>query len=115
MQIIPSYELASRSFRQGAASYGEVIGWAYPVRHVIAFFMPNFYGNPAHHALFDWFAWRMVPITQNVGGVAITNTEWGIKNYVEGAAYLGILPMALAVDRGCALDRSAHHQAAGSR
>ena len=59
--------------------------------------MPNFFGNPSHHAYLDLFTWRMTPITENVAGEAINHTDWGIKNYVEGAAYLGILPMALAL------------------
>lgn len=97
VQIIPSYELASNSFRQGAASYDEVIGWAFPARRALAFIMPNFFGNPSHHSYFDLFLWQVRPITANTMDQPITHTEWGIKNYVEGAAYLGILPMALAV------------------
>jgi O-antigen/teichoic acid export membrane protein len=97
VQIIPSYELASRSFREGAVSLAQVRDWAYPARRVIAFLMPNFFGNPSHHHIFDVFAWRRVPVTVNALGEAIDNTHWGIKNYVEGGAYLGILPMALAL------------------
>ncbi len=97
VQIIPAYELASRSFREGAVPLEQVRAWAYPMRHVLAFFMPNFYGNPSHHAVFDLFAWRWVPVTHNALGEPIRNTTWGIKNYVEGAAYVGILPLLLAL------------------
>lgn len=97
VQIIPAYELASRSFRQGAATLEEVRGWAYPARRLIAFFMPNFFGNPTHHAIFDVFRWRSVPVTVNSFGERIASTDWGLKNYVEGAAYMGLLPMALAL------------------
>jgi hypothetical protein len=97
VQLIPGYELASRSFREGAASLEQVRDWAYPARHVLAFLMPNFYGSPAHHAYLDLFQWRMVPVTENAAGNPIQHTFWGIKNYVEGGAYLGILPMALAL------------------
>lgn len=97
VQLIPGYELASRSFREGAVTLGQVRNWAYPTRHVLAFLMPNFYGSPAHHAYFDLFQWRMVAIRENASGDAINHTFWGIKNYVEGGAYLGILPMLLAI------------------
>lgn len=97
IQILPSYELASRSFREGAVSLAQVRGWAYPARRVIAFLMPNFFGNPSHHHIFDVFTWQRVPVTVNASGDAVNNTHWGIKNYVEGGAYMGILPMALAL------------------
>ena len=96
VQIVPAYELASRSFREGAVPLEQVRAWAYPARHVLAFLMPNFYGNPAHHAVFDLFSWRWTPVTTNALGEPIHSTAWGIKNYVEGAAYVGILPLLLA-------------------
>jgi hypothetical protein len=97
VQLIPSYELASCSFREGAVSLQQVRGWALPARHMLAFLMPNFYGSPAHHAVFDLFTWRWTPVTANALGETIRNTAWGIKNYVEGAAYMGILPLLLAL------------------
>ena len=96
VQLIPAYELASRSFRAGEASLAEVLGWAYPARRVVAFLLPNFFGSPAHHTILDVFAWQRVPLTVNAAGEPITSTAWGIKNYVEGAAYTGILPLLLA-------------------
>ncbi len=59
--------------------------------------MPNFYGNPAHHSYFDLFTGQTVPATVNALGQSIDTIDWGIKNYVEGALYLGILPLALAI------------------
>ncbi len=97
VQIVPAYELASHSFRQGAATYQQVLGWAYPARRVLAFLMPNFFGSPAHHSYFDLFRWAQVAITANAHGEAISSTEWGLKNYVEGGAYVGILPLLLAL------------------
>lgn len=97
VQLVPAYELANRSFRHGAASLAEVRGWAYPLRHLVTFFVPNFFGSPAHHAIFDVFTWQRVPVTANSFGQPINHTAWGIKNYVEGAAYMGLLPMALAL------------------
>ena len=96
VQIIPAYELASRSFREGAVTLAQVRGWAYPPRHVLAFFMPNVFGNPAYHSYFDVFNWQVTPVTVNAAGQPIHTIFWGIKNYVEGGAYLGLLPMVLA-------------------
>lgn len=97
VQILPGYELASQSARIGGDTLEEILGFAYPTRHLLAFLMPNFYGNPGHHFVFDLFDWRWVAITQNSFGQPVRSTEWGIKNFVEGAAYLGILPMLLAL------------------
>ncbi|HIQ01305.1 MAG TPA: hypothetical protein EYH30_04125 [Anaerolineales bacterium] len=99
VQFVPLYEVASSSFRSGeaAASLAQVRGWAYPPRRLITFAVPNFFGNPAHHSTFDLFRWRTVPATVNAHGEPILSHDWGIKNYVEGGAYLGLLPLLLAV------------------
>ncbi len=97
IQLLPAYELASRSFREGAVTFAQVQGWAYPYRRVIAFLIPNFFGNPSHAAYFDVFTRQVVPVTVNAAGDPINNTSWGIKNYVEGGAYVGILPLILAL------------------
>ena len=61
--------------------------------------MPNFFGNPAEHTVFDIMTGQNVLLNssfnaQNPQGAY--STMWGIKNYVEGGAYLGILPLLLA-------------------
>ncbi len=96
VQLIPLYEVASTSFRGGeqAASLHEVRSWAYPPRRVIAFAIPNFFGNPAHHTIFDLFSWRLTPALERGDGQYV---YWGVKNYVEGGAYLGLLPLLLAL------------------
>ncbi len=98
VQFIPLYEVASLGFRgaQAAPTLEQVLGWAYPPRRLIAFLIPNFFGNPAHHAYFDLFGWRTVPFTVNAEGQPILSPDWDIKNYVEGGAYLGLLPLFLA-------------------
>jgi O-antigen/teichoic acid export membrane protein len=88
VQLIPLYELVRLNFRQGSAGFREVLGWAYPSRQIVAFLIPDFFGNPAHHRVFDIFSRQWV----NLPG----STAWGIKNYVEGTAYVGILPLVLA-------------------
>lgn len=101
-QLVPLYELVRANFREGSATLAEVRSWAYPPRQLIAFLIPDFWGNPARHQVFDIVArtWRPI-ITQNVMGQTLNYVAWtqGLpswKNYVEGAAYLGVLPLLLA-------------------
>jgi O-antigen/teichoic acid export membrane protein len=100
VQFIPTYEAANSSFRAGRATFEQILGYAHPPRDVLQFMLPNFYGNPAHHTIYDWFSGQTIPVTVNALGEPIAHTEWGIKNYVEGALYVGILPLALAVYAG---------------
>lgn len=95
IQLIPFYELARLNFRQGAASYQEVIGWAYPLRQVITFLIPDFFGNPSHHGYLDIFTHRWTAVTQDFTGQPINTIFWGIKNYVEAGSYVGLLPILL--------------------
>jgi len=96
VQFAPLYEVVSGSFRSGeaAASLEQVRGWAYPPRRLIAFGIPNFFGNPAHHGYFDLFSGHWTGAQAFPDGQYI---DWGMKNYVEGAAYLGLLPLFLAL------------------
>jgi O-antigen/teichoic acid export membrane protein len=96
VQLVPLYELGQVNFRQESASYDEVIGFAFKPRRVLTLALPNFFGNPSHQSYRDVFSGEDVPFSQNYYGEAKTNSEWGIKNYVEGAIYLGILPLFLA-------------------
>ena len=97
VQLVPLYELGQVNFREAATSYDEVIDFAFKPRRVLTLALPNFFGNPTHHSYTDVFSGEEVALSQNYYGDAKTNTEWGIKNYVEGAIYLGILPLFLAV------------------
>jgi O-antigen/teichoic acid export membrane protein len=100
VQLEPLFEVGQVNFRIGSASFEEVRGWAYPPRHALTFLLPNFFGNPAHHTIRDAFTGETVPIATNFhGGLnphGAFTTSWGAKNYVEGAAYMGILPLLLA-------------------
>jgi len=89
VQLIPLYELVRLNFRQGSVSLAQVLDWAYPLRQIATFLLPDFYGNPAHHRIFDVLAREWVAAPRGT-------TEWGIKNYVEGASYVGLLPLLLA-------------------
>ncbi|MCB9154756.1 MAG: polysaccharide biosynthesis C-terminal domain-containing protein [Caldilineae bacterium] len=96
IQIVPLFELVSTSFREGSASYDQVVGWAWPVRQLITFLLPDFFGNPSHHGWFDPYvgAWRAAG--PNAAGQPVRDVFWGVKNYVEGGNYLGVMTLALA-------------------
>jgi O-antigen/teichoic acid export membrane protein len=100
VQFVPLFEAASGNFRSGSASFEQVLGWAHPPRDLIQFILPNFYGSPAQHSYYDVFGGGYVSLIDQVitsaAGARLLHTEWGIKNYVEGALYVGILPLALA-------------------
>jgi O-antigen/teichoic acid export membrane protein len=95
VQLVPFLELARLNFRQGSATYQEIIGWAYPLRQVITFVIPDFFGNPSHHAYFDVLTRQWTAISENAHGQPINTIFWGIKNYVEAGSYVGILPLLL--------------------
>ncbi len=93
IQFLPMLEMALRNFREGSASFQQVLDWSYPWRRIIAFLIPNFFGNESHHTYLDVFSWQTLPAKVYSDGQYIW---WGLKNSVEGAAYLGILPLVLA-------------------
>ena len=96
IQLIPLFELARQSFREGSATLQQVRDWAWPSRQIITFFLPDFFGNPTHHAYFDIWQRVWTPVTQNALGQPLNSIDWGVKNYVEGGNYVGLMTMALA-------------------
>ena len=86
-----------QSFREGSATLQQVRDWAWPSRQIITFLLPDFFGNPTHHAYYDIWQRAMVPVTQNALGQPLNTIDWGVKNYVEGGNYLGIATLALAI------------------
>jgi O-antigen/teichoic acid export membrane protein len=97
LQFLPLFEFVQGNWRSARADLGTVLSYAHPFRDVVQFILPNFYGNPSHHSYFDVFTGATVTDLTNAAGQPITFIEWGMKNYVEGALYLGILPLLLAV------------------
>lgn len=96
VQLIPFYELASQGSREGSASLAQIREWAWPTRQIITFVLPDFFGNPTHHQYFDIWARAWVPVTENALGQPLNTIDWGVKNYVEGGNYLGLLTLLLA-------------------
>jgi O-antigen/teichoic acid export membrane protein len=99
-QFVPLFEHASTNFRVGSASMEDVRAWAHPARDVALFAMPNVYGNAAQHGYIDLFTGRWVdlnatPLTA-LNGQPLRTLDWGIKNSVEAALYVGIAPLVLA-------------------
>jgi O-antigen/teichoic acid export membrane protein len=96
IQLIPFLEVARANFRQSSATFQEIIGWAYPLRQVITFAIPDFFGNPSHHGYFDIVTRQWTKVTRNAYGQPVNTIFWGIKNYVEAGSYVGVLPILLA-------------------
>jgi hypothetical protein len=89
VQLIPLFEIGQVNFREGSATLAEVRSWGFPLRRVVTLALPNFFGNPTHHGYVDALTGAYVSLPGT--------SEWGIKNYVEGGIYFGILPLLLLV------------------
>jgi O-antigen/teichoic acid export membrane protein len=96
LQFIPLFEFAQTNWRAERSSLETVLSYAHPMRDVVQFFVPNFYGSPAIHGYWDVFTGQWVSDLTNASGASINYIDWGIKNYVESALYLGIMPLLLA-------------------
>ena len=96
VQLLPLVELLPLNFRDGSASLAQVREWAWPDRHLLTFWLPDVFGNPSHHQWYDIWTRQWQPVQWNAQGEAVNTIFWGIKNYVEGANYLGILTWLLA-------------------
>ncbi len=100
LQLVPLFEVGRVNFRAGSAGFDEVRGWAFPWRNALTLLLPDFHGNPTDQAIRDLFTGQLVPLTLNANGQPNPRgpgtTSWGEKNYVEGAWYMGVLPLLLA-------------------
>lgn len=97
IQLIPLFQFVQTNWRAERASIDTVLGYAHPFRDFLQFLLPNFYGNPAHHSYVDVFTRQTITDLSNASGQSINFIDWGIKNYVESALYLGILPLLLSL------------------
>lgn len=96
-QLVPLFELVTQNYREGSQSYRQIVGYAYPLRRAIAFLVPDFFGNPTHHSYVDLYSGQTVSAWRNALGQPTHTIDWGIKNYVEGGAYVSILGLLLAL------------------
>ena len=97
LQLIPLYEFVGSNWRAERASLETVLGYAHPPRDLLQFLLPNFYGSPAHHSYVDAFSGQLISDLRSTAGLRRDFIYWGVKNYVEGALYVGVLPLLLAL------------------
>lgn len=71
VQWRPTWELISLSARSVDQVDWQQPGWFIPWKHLVQFFVPDFFGNPA------------------------TLNYWGVWNYGEFIGYLGVIPLIL--------------------
>ncbi len=94
VQLIPLFELVTQNFRgAGRSTFEQVLSYAFPVRYIALWLLPNIYGSWGHHNYFDWFSLRMEPAS------ALQGTWWGYaaKEQVESSVYVGIGTLLLAI------------------
>ena len=106
IQIVPFIELIRQNERAGGITLADAVSFALPKLQAVAFLLPDFFGNPTHHSYFDLFRNAVLPVegSKDLAGAARSYPFWGVKNYVEGTAYVGLLPLLLAA-AGLALRR----------
>ncbi|MCS7001484.1 MAG: hypothetical protein NZ518_01420, partial [Dehalococcoidia bacterium] len=97
-QLLPFFELIRENYRIGQVTFAEVQGWALPVTHLLAYLIPDIFGNPTHHSIFNLVTgqWEPVVNSRDTFGNVRDYPFWGAKNYVEGAVYVGVAPLILA-------------------
>jgi O-antigen/teichoic acid export membrane protein len=105
VQLIPMYEVVTQNFREDSVSLAQVREWALPVRRLVSFVVPDFFGSPAHHGFFDIVSRQWQPLGLNANGeinpLCPGCTRWDTKSAIEAGAYVGILPLILAALAVC--------------
>ena len=96
LQLIPLYEFVQSNWRAERSSLETVLGYAHPPRDLLLFFSPNVFGSPVQHSYIDVFSGETITALVDAAGEPIDYIDWGIKNTVEGALYVGLLPLCLA-------------------
>ena len=56
IQLVPFAEVIGANVRTGWADYEETVGYAMPKERLLAYLLPNLFGNPTHHAYYDLLA-----------------------------------------------------------
>jgi hypothetical protein len=73
VQLIPSFELTRESQRVAGLDFTQAMTHSYWPPRLLTLLSPDFFGNPAQ------------------------NNFWGYDNYWENAAYIGVIPLLLAL------------------
>jgi hypothetical protein len=73
IQLLPAAELTRESQRAGGLDYTKIMTHSFWPLRLLTMLSPDFFGNPAQ------------------------NTFWGYDNYWENAAYIGLIPLLLAL------------------
>jgi len=73
IQLIPLFELFMVSDRAGGVSYIFASDFSLPLKQLIGFILPNFFGNP------------------------VINNYWGRSNFWSTCGYLGVIPLILTI------------------
>ena len=91
VQIIPFAENWLFSYRDTTATFQQVSDLAWPKRQLLTLWVPNAFGNPTHHQLFDiWnLRWEDAPLHRF--GRDTQSFDYGLRNYSVGATYVGLL------------------------
>ena len=103
VQLLPQFLVLRDNFRTDTASFSQVLGWSSPWQQLVTLLVPDYFGNPARYDYTNLFTGRTVTAAEPLC--------WGTKNFVEGAAYVGILPLVLAL---AGWGRHRHAPAAGA-
>jgi hypothetical protein len=73
IQLLPAAELTRESQRAGGLDYTQIMTHSFWPLRLLTMLSPDFFGNPAQ------------------------NNFWGYNNYWENAAYIGVIPILLAL------------------
>jgi hypothetical protein len=73
VQLLPAAELTRESQRAGGLDYTKIMTHSFWPLRLLTLLSPDFFGNPAQ------------------------NNYWGYNNYWENAAYIGVIPLLLAL------------------
>jgi hypothetical protein len=96
VQLLPTAEALASNIRQGSRTLADVLGYAWPLPQLWTLLLPDLFGNPSHHQWLDIWARQWRPVVIDAQGQPTTAIFWGVRNYVEGAQYVGVLSWLLA-------------------
>ena len=97
VQLIPFAENYWYSHRDTGHTFQRISDLAWPGRQLLTFWIPNAFGNPSHHRWFDPWLWTWVDAPLAAFGRPAQTVDWGLRSYVDGASYVGLIVWPLAL------------------